>query len=146
MAGRQNAFLSSSTLPLTKVIWLKSSKSFWFFANSVVSELKQKTSSMSQSMSSDEHNQQMSSSSSVRTSVTSSSASYSTATAEGQNVSDRRGSFFHAISYYIRWLTRRFFISWINLFKSAEMSCRGSELTSRKCWSSGRVSDWHVLS
>ena len=81
-------------------------------------------------MSSDEQHQQMSSSSSVRTSVTSSSASYSTATAEGQNVSDRRDPFFHSLSYYIRWLTRRFFISWINLFNPAEMSCLVSELTS----------------
>lgn len=38
--------------------------------------------------------------------------------------------FFHSLSYYIRWLTRRFFISWINLFNPAEMSCLGSELTS----------------
>jgi hypothetical protein len=128
MAGRQNALLSSSKL----ITFFKSNliEIVLILCNSVVSELKQKTSSMSQSMSSDEQHQQMSSSSSVRTSVTSSSASYSTATAEGQNVSDRRDPFFHSLSYYIRWLTRRFFISWINLFNPAEMSCLVSELTS----------------
>lgn len=86
MAGRQqNSFLSSSTL---LICWPVQLDLFNFFPDElVVNELKQKTSSMNQTSS--EHEQQMSSSSSsIRTSVTSSSASYSTATVEGQNVSD----------------------------------------------------------